>query len=187
MSISPFYCPGPNIATYGRLHIPAQEQWIPSETMRDYYAALEEEENRVVSDIESALHRRLALRERFLDHQSIYSSSARTCGMTAKVGEDFVFESIHLTSPVLMNLSDMCLPIRAAFALTTTATDREDILVKDRILKPLPYKSPLYIIGTVSLIKSPPPSQIVSHLAFALQKGSNSVVGWGSLLEGVLY
>ena len=177
VSKSPFYCPGPEYC-YLRMSPYSDAGTMDLlRDMRDYYAALEEEQNSIVSDMEAASNRRLALRERVLAHPSINSSSAGTCGMTAKVGNDFVFESIRLTSLVLINLSDTCLPIRAAFALTTTATDGEDISVKDKILKPVPVRSPLNTIRTVSLIKS--------HLAYALQKGPNPVVG-GAAMEGVL-
>lgn len=158
----------------------------PLRDIRDYSLVLEEEQKNVgVPNTDAVVVQRLAVRERVLAHRSIH---ANTGGTKVKIAKDYIFECIRLTSLVLGHLSDTCLPIRAAFALTTTASLRGIISVKEKTLKPIPVRSPTDLSPrTASLITLPAPSHLISHLAYAFQKGPNPVVGWGTAMEGVLY
>jgi hypothetical protein len=188
LSESPFYCPGPD---YCYLQTSPHADEGTMRLLRDVrsYIAVLEKESVGTPNLKAVLFRRLAIRERVLAHRSIYTASADAVETKLTFENNYVYESIRLTSLALIHMSDTCLPIRLGFSLTITSTKGGDMSVEEKTLKPLPIKS----LSTgdfprrASLITSPAPSQIISHLAYALRKGPNPVVGWGTAMGGVLY
>lgn len=107
-----FYCPREDFVTLRDSPLCKPHTLILITEIRDYIALIEAESNLTSSHEKHAVYTaRLALRARLLSHPAISSSSA-----PAYLYNDYIYESIRLTSLILLRLSDTCLPVQIAFS-----------------------------------------------------------------------
>lgn len=153
-----FYCPREDFLTLRNSALCKPHTLGLITEIRDYIALIEAESNLTSAHGKHAVYTaRLALRARLLSHPAISSPSA-----PAYLLNDSIYESVRLTSLILLRLSDTCLPVQIAFSPSRAS--------------PSDTRSPGYLT---------PAEDLVPLLCKALRATPFST-GWEDML-GVLY